>query len=264
MAIDLNADIGGGVGEEAVAREQELLTVVSSANVACGGHAGDAGSMQRVVELAAATGVAIGAHVSYLDRAHFGRSPEPVEASALQRQIVEQIAALDACAESAGTRVTYIKPHGALYHRACTPGTDDAEVVIASALEYASHAGRQLAILGFAGSYLVDCAREAGLKAFNEAFADRRYTPQGWLVDRSLPDSVITNPTEALSRLKRLLRDREIVAVDGTPIDVKADSICIHGDTPGAVILARRLRASIDADRVKIAPFAPPPAVRST
>lgn len=259
MSIDLNCDIGEGVGTDPAALETDLLAVVSSANVACGAHAGDDETMRRVTAQAAARRVAIGAHVSFVDREGFGRNPGNVEMATLQQQIVDQIGILDVIAQQAGTAVTYIKPHGALYHRACTPGAEETDVVINAVRQYLADTGRSLTILGFAGSELVAKAREAGLKAANEAFADRRYTPEGWLVARSQPDAVITDPTEALTRLKRLLRDSEITAIDETPIEVRAQSICIHGDTPGAVVMARRVKAAIDADRVKIAPFAPPP-----
>lgn len=259
VAIDLNTDIGEGVGDEPEVVERELLRVVSSANVACGGHAGDDASMQRVTEQAKERRVAIGAHISYLDREGFGRNPNNVSMDTLQQQLLEQIAALDHWAHLAGSAVTYVKPHGALYHRACTPGSEESAVVISTIKEYAATTGSNLAVLAFAGSELIQKAKDEGLKAYDEAFADRAYTAEGWLVDRSLDGAVITEPTEALSRLKRVLRDNEIIAIDGTSILIKPDSICIHGDTPGAVVLARRLRAAIDADRVKIAPFAPPP-----
>jgi UPF0271 protein len=259
VPIDLNADLGEGVGTDPVALDDALLTVVSSANIAAGGHSGDADSMARVCERAVHHQVAIGAHVSYVDREGFGRNPNNVDDGTLRAQILDQITALDFAAAAVGSEVTYIKAHGALYHRACIPGSREAEIIIDSALQFKAEHGRSLAILGFAGSDLIVRAREAGLKAANEAFADRTYTAEGWLVARSEQHAVITDASQALTRLKRLLRDREIIAIDGTPIEVTAQSICIHGDTPGAVVMARRLKAAIDADRVKIAPFAPPP-----
>ncbi len=259
VSIDLNADLGEGVGTDPVALDDALLNVVSSANVACGGHAGSSDSMARVCERASELGVAIGAHVSYLDREGFGRNPNNVDEATLRAQILDQITALDVAAQAADSAVTYIKAHGALYHRACTPGSREAEIIIDSALQFNAEHDRKLAILGFAGSDLIRRAKEAGLKAANEAFADRTYTAEGWLVDRAEVGAVVTETTEALNRLQRLLRDDEIVAIDGTAIMVKAQSICIHGDTPGAAIMARRLKAQIDADRVRIAPFAPPP-----
>jgi UPF0271 protein len=259
VSIDLNADLGEGIGTDPIALDDALLAVVSSANIAAGGHAGDADSMARVCEQAAERRVAIGAHVSYVDREGFGRRPNNVDDDSLRSQILDQIAALDVAAQAADSAVTYIKAHGALYHRACIPGSREAEIIIDSALQFKAEHGRSLAILGFAGSDLIMQAREAGLKAANEAFADRTYTAEGWLVSRSEPNAVITDASQALTKLKRLLRDHEIIAIDGTSIEVEAQSICIHGDTPGAVVMARRLKAAIDADRVKVAPFAPPP-----
>ncbi len=259
MSIDLNSDLGEGIGDNPVELDSELLSVVTSANVACGGHAGDRESMERVTAVAAERGVAVGAHISYVDRKGFGRESHDVSMAVLKEQLVAQIATLDEIALASGTAVTYVKPHGQLYHEACVPGSDEAIVIIDAVTTYQAQSGRSIAILGFAGSELIKRAQEQHLKTANEAFADRTYTPEGWLVARSEPGSMITDPNEALVRLKRLLRDREIVAIDGSLIDVRADSLCIHGDTPGAVVLARRLRAAIDADRVKIAPFAPPP-----
>ena len=259
MAIDLNADLGEGVGDDPAALDAALLSVVTSANVACGGHAGDQETMRRVTDLAAEHRVAVGAHISYVDREGFGRRSYGVSMAVLKEQLLEQIGTLDEIAQSAGTAVTYVKPHGQLYHQACILDSIEAETIIEAVQEYQAQTDSQLAILGFAGSELVRRAHEESLKAVNEAFADRTYTPEGWLLARSEPGSLITDPNEALARLKRLLRDREIVAIDGSPIEVKADSLCIHGDTPGAVVLARRLRAAIDADRVKIVAFAPPP-----
>ena len=259
VSIDLNSDLGDGVGEDPQALDEALLSVVTSANVACGGHAGDRESMMRVSELATARRVAIGAHISYDDRDGFGRESNGVSMEILKEQLLEQIATLDEIAHAAGSAVTYVKAHGQLYHQACIPGSVEAQTIIDAVREYQDQTDRQLAILGFAGSDLVSRAQAEHIKAVNEAFADRSYTAEGWLVARTEPGALITDPNEALGRLKRLLRDREIVAIDGTPIDVRADSICIHGDTPGAVVLARRVRAAIDSDRVKIAPFAPPP-----
>lgn len=259
MSIDLNADLGEGVGDDPTKHDAELLHAVSSANVACGGHAGDTESMTRICEIATAEGKAIGAHVSYVDREGFGRNPFNVDLQTLHQQLLEQIKLLDEIALRSGSAVTYVKPHGRLYHDACAPGSEEGQVLIEVVKDFRSETGRSLGILGFAGSQLVSRAQDEGLRGFNEAYADRSYTAEGWLVDRKLPGALITDPTQALSRLRRLLRDHEMIAIDGTPLEIKAQSICIHGDTPGAAVIVRRLRAAIDADRVKVAPFAPPP-----
>lgn len=260
VSIDLNCDLGEGIGDDPDALDAALLSVVSSANVACGGHAGDYESMSRVTELASARKVAIGAHISYEDKEGFGRRSTAVNTAELRDQLVAQMVTLDEIARTQGSAVTYVKPHGQLYHAACVPGSEEAATIVDAVEVFRRETGRSLAVLGFAGSALVAAAIDAKLKGINEAFADRSYTPDGWLLARSEPGSLITDPNEALTRLKRLLRDREIVAVDGSLINVHAQSLCIHGDTPGAAVLARRLRAAIDTDRVKIAAFAPPPA----
>jgi UPF0271 protein len=264
VSIDLNADLGEGGGVDPIALDDSLLTVVSSANVAAGGHAGDADSMARVCERAAEHHVALGAHVSYVDREGFGRNPTKVDDDTLRAQILDQITALDIAAQAAESAVTYIKAHGALYHRACIPGSREAEIIIDSALQFNAEHGRSLAVLGFAGSDLIVRAREAGLKAANEAFADRAYTAEGWLVARSEPGAVITDASQALTRLKRLLRDGEIIAIDGTPILVTAQSICVQASSPMSLVLARRLQAQIRTEGVKILAFAPPVQISKT
>lgn len=258
MAIDLNADIGLGIGEDSETTDAALLDVVTSVNVACGGHAGSEDSMSRVCALAAKRGVAIGAHISYPDREGFGRLPMDIDNAELVDSLYEQLMRLQERAAAEGTAVTYVKPHGYLY--TAPAGVDGhAEAVIKVVKRYADETGVNLPVLGLPGSPLLEAAREQGVKGVAEAFADRAYTAQGTLVPRGEPGSVVTDPTDALARLKRLIRDDEIISIDGTPIEVRARSICVHGDTPGAVVIARRLRAAIDADRVRITPFAPPP-----
>lgn len=258
MAIDLNADIGEGIGGDPEALDAALLDVVTSVNVACGGHAGNNESMSRVCPLAAERGVAIGAHISYPDREGFGRLPMDINNDELFESLFQQLQDLQTKAVAAGTAVTYIKPHGYLY--TAPAGIDGhASAVIDVIKQYARETGKLLPVLGLPDSPLLEAAAEQGVKGVPEAFADRAYTTQGTLVPRGEPGAVVTDPNDALTRLKRLIRDDEIVSIDGTPIEVRARSICVHGDTPGAAIIARRLRAAIDADRVRITPFAPPP-----
>ncbi len=258
MSIDINSDVGESVGDDPAKLDAALLAIVSSANVACGGHRGDADSMARVCDLASEGGVAIGAQVSYMDWEGFGRQEVDVDNETLGNQLLAQIYALDAAATAAGSAVTYVKPHGALYHSASID-PERASAVIAAARTFSDDVGRKLAILGLPNSALELGAEWAELPYFNEAFADRGYQANGQLVPRGEPGDVITDVTESLTRIKRMLRDGTIMAVDGSLISVKARSICVHGDTPGAVVIARRLRADIDSDRVRIAPFAPPP-----
>lgn len=258
MAIDLNSDIGEGIGDDPDTIDAALLDLVTSVNVACGGHAGNEESMARVCNLAAERGVAIGAHISYPDREGFGRVPMDIDNNELLESLYQQLLNLQAQAQAAGTAVTYIKPHGYLY--TAPAGVDGhANAVIEVIKQYAKETETLLPVLGLPGSPLLEIAQDQGIKGVPEAFADRAYTTAGTLVPRNEPGAVITDPNDALARMKRLIRDDEIISIDGTPIQVRARSICVHGDTPGAVVIARRLRAAIDADRVRITPFAPPP-----
>lgn len=258
MAIDINADLGECIGDDPAALDAKMLAVVSSANVACGGHAGDDESMRRVCETAAANHVAIGAHVSYVDRKSFGRTNHAVSRDVLHEQLLSQMLRLDRIAVAAGSAVTYVKPHGALYHQT-NNNPEDAGVITDAVLDFTVETGRHLAVLGLPDSELLRQTLEAGLTPIGEAFADRAYTPEGRLVPRTEEGALITDPREAIARLRRLVRDNVIIAIDGTPIEVHARSICLHGDTPNAAVIARRLRGAIDSDRVRVAPFAPPP-----
>lgn len=258
MAIDLNSDLGEATGEDAEARDAQLLGIISSANVACGGHAGDEESMKRVCELAALNAVAIGAHISYVDKEGFGHRTYQVESETLQEQILVQLQSLELAAQAANSAVTYVKPHGTLYHESID-SAELAETVISAILRYASDTGRPLAILGLPDSQLLTKAHAVGITVVNEAFADRTYDPAGRPIPRDQEGALITDPTQALIQINRLLRDDEIVAIDGTRINFHARSVCVHGDTPGAVTMARRIKAAIEADRVRLSSFAPPP-----
>lgn len=255
MSIDLNSDLAEGIGDEL---DEQLLKVVTSANVACGGHAGDAKSMDRVTAIAAERGVAVGAHISYNDRAGFGRRSNGAEGKTLQKQLLKQMLALESAAKKNGTAVTYVKPHGELYH-VCSFDPAIATTMVDTMKEFRESTGHDLAVLCLPDSELIAQAEAADFLAFAEAFADRAYTADGKLVPRTEPGAVITEPNEAIARLKRLVRDGEIQTIDGSTISVKAQSVCVHGDTPGAVNIARRVRAAIEADRVRVLPFAPPP-----
>ncbi len=259
MSIDLNSDLGEGVGDDPARLDAALLSIVSSANVACGGHRGDVDSMTRVCDIASEKRVAIGAHVSFVDWDGFGRQELDVDNQTLTDQLSAQIYALESAAVAAGSAVTYVKPHGALYHSASLD-PQRASAVVSAARAFGDDVGRTIAILGQAKSALLLAAQQAELPGFAEVFADRGYLPNGQLVPRGeTGDLIEADSNEVLDRIKRMLRDGTILAVDGTILEVKARSICVHGDTPGAVIIARRLRAAIDADRVRVTPFAPPP-----
>jgi UPF0271 protein len=250
-AIDLNADLGEGFGRWRLTDDEQLLSVVTSANVACGFHAGDAATMRRVCELAAERGVTIGAQVSYRDLAGFGRRAMEVPPAELAAEVAYQIGALEVFARAAGARVAYVKPHGALYNRV-VHDEEQARAVIDGVLL----AGASLPVLGLPGSRLLELAQKAGLPAVAEAFADRAYTDEGTLVPRGQDGSVVSDPEAVVERSVDLARSGAVNAQSGTRIEVRARSLCLHGDTPGAVELARRVRARLVEAGVRVEAFA--------
>ncbi|MER6329820.1 5-oxoprolinase subunit PxpA [Streptomyces sp. NPDC001034] len=250
-AIDLNADLGEGFGRWRLTEDEQLLSVVTSANVACGFHAGDAATMRRVCELAAERGVTIGAQVSYRDLAGFGRRAMEVPPAELAAEVAYQIGALEVFARSAGARVAYVKPHGALYNRV-THDEEQAGAVIDGVLL----AGPALPVLGLPGSRLLALARKAGLPTVPEAFADRAYTDEGALVPRGRDGAVVSDPEAVVRRSVGLARSGVVTAHSGARVRVRARSLCLHGDTPGAVALARRVRAELVAAGVRVEAFA--------
>ncbi|MEU7477486.1 5-oxoprolinase subunit PxpA [Lentzea sp. NPDC042327] len=236
--MDLNSDLGEGFGIWQLGDDTALLGVITSANVACGFHAGDPSTMRRVCEQAARNGVRVGAQVSYRDLAGFGRRFIDADPAELADEVLYQIGALDACARAAGTEVVYVKPHGALYN-ATVHHERQAQAVVDGIKAF-----KDLPVLGLPGSQLLTKAEAAGLRAVQEAFADRGYTPQGTLVPRSEPNALLTDTEQVVERAKRLL-DGEIVAVDGTVLKTRAESLCVHGDTPGAVHHAQAVREAL-------------------
>ncbi|MYS19813.1 5-oxoprolinase subunit PxpA, partial [Streptomyces sp. SID4948] len=230
--IDLNADLGEGFGRWGLTDDEALLSVVTSANVACGFHAGDPATMRRVCGWAAERGVRIGAQVSYRDLAGFGRRAMDVPPDELAAEVAYQIGALKVFARAAGSAVAYVKPHGALYNRTVHDAEQAAAVVAGVRL-----AGAQ-PVLGLPGSRLLAAAGEAGLRTVPEAFADRAYTAAGALVSRREPGAVIEDGDAVTARAVRLARDGRVTALTGQEVAVAARSLCVHGDTPGAARLA--------------------------
>lgn len=249
--IDLNADLGEGFGRWTLTDDEALLSVVTSANVACGFHAGDPAVMRRVCDLAAERGVRIGAQVSYRDLAGFGRRAMDVPADELAAETAYQIGALRVFAQAAGAEVAYVKPHGALYNRTVHDAEQAAAVVAGVRL-----AGGALPVLGLPGSRLLAAAEEAGLTAVPEAFADRAYTPAGTLVSRREPNAVVTDEQAVVRRALAFAVDGAAEAVDGTTVAVAARSLCVHGDTPGAARIAARVREVLEAAGVEVRSFA--------
>jgi UPF0271 protein len=250
-AIDLNADLGEGFGRWRLTEDEQLLSVVTSANVACGFHAGDAVTMRRVCELAAERGVTIGAQVSYRDLAGFGRRAMDVPPAELAAEVAYQIGALEVFARAAGARVAYVKPHGALYNRV-VHDEEQAGAVIDGVLL----ADATLPVLGLPGSRLLELARKAGLAAVPEAFADRAYTDEGTLVPRGRDGAVVGDAEAVVERSVGLARSGVVTSHSGARIQVRARSLCLHGDTPGAVELARRVRTRLLAAGVRVEAFA--------
>ncbi len=248
--VDLNVDIAEGFGVWRIADDDALLAAVSSANVACGFHAGDPGTMRRACVTAVEHGVAIGAQVSYRDLAGFGRRFIDVDPGELVDDLLYQMSALRGIAEVSGGRLAYVKPHGALYNAIATHEAQAAAVV--SAVRQFDPA---LAVLGMPGSRWLALAEEAGLETVAEAFADRAYTPEGRLVPRREPGAVVSDPAEVAARAVRFATEGSVVAADGSVLPVRPRSLCVHSDTPGALELVRAVRAALGAAGVRVESF---------
>jgi UPF0271 protein len=250
-AIDLNADLGESYGAWSMGDDEAMFEVVSSANVACGFHAGDPLTMLRSARLAERHGVVLGAHPGYRDRAGFGRRAMDVSADELAAEVVYQLGALAAVARSAGAEVRYVKAHGALYHRL---GADrSAAAAVADALAAAAPG---VAVLGPPESELERAAAEAGIRYAREAFIDRGYLADGRLVPREHPDALVRDPGAAADRALELVETGGIAAADGARVELAPDSLCLHGDTPGSVGIARAVRAALATAGHDVRPFA--------
>ena len=254
MRIDLNADVGESFGRWRLGDDAGMLRAVTSANVACGFHAGDPLTLTDTCRLAVETGVAIGAQVSYRDLAGFGRRFVDASPAELAADVVYQIGALDGICRGFGTRVGFVKPHGALYH-AVVGHEGQARAVIDAVRAF----NDGLAVLGAPGSALLRLAAEAGVRAVAEGFADRGYLPDGGLVPRSQPGALVTDPLDVARRVLGMATQGVVVAVDGSLVALDVESVCLHGDTPGAVALAAAVRTALAEEGVGVAPFAPAP-----
>ncbi len=249
-AIDLNADLGEGFGIWRLGDDDAMLDIVTSANLACGFHAGDPAGLLRVCRLAAGRGVRIGAQVSYRDLAGFGRRFIDVAADDLLADVVYQIGALQAIAHASGSSVCYVKPHGALYNTVVTNAEQAAAVAEAVHLVDAT-----LPVLGMAGSAFFSEAACRGLRTVAEGFADRAYRPDGRLVSRREPGAVLHDPAAIAERVASMLATGRVTAVDGTEVPIGVESVCVHGDSPGAVQIARAVRDRLEADGTGIRAF---------
>ncbi|WP_229746162.1 LamB/YcsF family protein [Rhodococcoides trifolii] len=250
MSIDLNSDLGEGFGTWTLGDDDAMLELVTSANVACGFHAGDPAHLLQTCRAAVANGVRIGAQVGYRDLAGFGRRFIDMTPEDLFADVVYQIGALDGLAQTVGSAVTYVKPHGALYNT-IVHHEKQAKAVVDAVVAY----DPTLPVLGLPGSVFLSLAADAGLRTVTEAFADRGYTPEGTLVSRREPGALLSDPAIVAERVLRLVERAEIVAVDGTVVTVDAESVCLHGDAPSAVEMARAVRSLLTERNISIAPF---------
>jgi len=249
--IDINSDLGESFGAWSMGDDDAMLDIVTSANVACGFHAGDPAGILRTLKAAAARQVSIGAHVSYPDKVGFGRRNMDVASDELTADVIYQIGALQGLAQAAGTRISYVKPHGALYN---TIAHDRRQALAVIAAIRAVDPG--LVLVALAGSSLIELAREEGLTCVAEAFADRAYTPEGTLVSRREPGAVLHDPQLIGQRMLRLVEEGTLEAIDGSITRIQADSICVHGDSPAAVAMARELRRVLEQANMQLQPFA--------
>jgi 5-oxoprolinase (ATP-hydrolysing) subunit A len=252
VSVDLNSDLGESYGAWKMGDDAALLGVVSSANIACGFHAGDPAGLLKTVRNAAERNVAIGAHVSYPDRVGFGRRDMDVTSEELIGDMIYQIGALQGIAKAAGTTVRYVKPHGALYNHIATHERQGLAVIKAIKL-----IDPTLVLMGLAGAPILRLARAEGLQVVAEVFADRGYTPEGMLVSRREPNAVLHDAEAVAERMLNFVRTGTVAAVDGSEIRIEAESICVHGDSPGAVTMAQTIRRIFERNGVSVNSFLP-------
>ena len=247
--IDLNADVGESFGPYVIGNDERMFRHVTSANIACGSHGGDPSVMRRTVRLAVARGVSPGAHPGYADLMGFGRRDIAMDPQELEDLVVYQVGALAGMAAAEGTRLEHVKPHGALYNRAAR------DRPLADAIARAVRAvDARLILFGGSGSRLVEAGDALGLHTAAEVFADRAYRPDGSLAPRREPGAVITDPAAVAERALRLVRSGEVATVTGEVIALRRDTICLHGDTPGAGDIAAAVRARLEGAGVRLAP----------
>ena len=249
-SIDINSDLGESYGAWRMGDDAAMLGIVTSANVACGFHAGDPAGILQTLRSAAERGVAVGAHVAYPDLVGFGRRNMDPTSSELVADVIYQIGALQGLAAAAGTRVRYVKPHGALYNTIAHDERQGDDVI--SALLAIDP---RLTLLALAGSPLIERARSRGIAVVSEAFADRAYNDDGTLVSRRLPGAVLHDAGQVAERMLSWTHTGELTSITGRPVRIQADSICVHGDSPGAVEMARRIRARFDEAGVTLRAF---------
>ncbi|MCS7078920.1 MAG: LamB/YcsF family protein [Chloracidobacterium sp.] len=246
--IDLNADMGESFGDWRMGQDEALLPYVSSVNLACGFHAGDPHTLRKSVALALEHDVAIGAHPSYPDLLGFGRREMALTPDEVFDCVLYQVAAVKGVCEALGGRLHHVKPHGALYNRAAR-----APEIAAAIARAVAKLDAALILYGLAGGCLITEAERVGLRAVGEAFADRRYQPDGTLVPRSQADALITDTAEAVAQARRIVHEQAVVARDGQTVSLRAETLCLHGDGPQALAFAQAIRQALEADGVRVA-----------
>jgi 5-oxoprolinase (ATP-hydrolysing) subunit A len=248
--MDLNCDMGESFGLWPMGDDEKIMPYITSANIACGLHAGDPLVMKKTVQMAASAGVAVGAHPGYADLQGFGRRSIPMSREEIIGLIVYQLGALEGFCRLHGTRLHHVKPHGALYNT----GAVDPTVAEAIAMGVVAY-NPELILVGLAGSLLLSAGREQGLVTAGEAFADRHYKEDGTLVPRSHPQSVLHDPDAVAERVLEMVRTRRVQTLSGAMLDLDFATICLHGDTPGAVAMAARIHGLLRENDVELAPL---------
>jgi len=248
--VDLNSDLGESFGSYKIGADELIIPLVSSANIACGWHAGDPLVMARSVALAKQYGASLGAHPGYPDLMGFGRRNISASPAEVKAYIQYQVGALSAFCKAAGVKMNHVKPHGAMYNMA------GADIKLARAVvEAVAEIDDSLVLLALSGSEMINAANEKGLRCASEVFADRNYEEDGSLRSRSKPDSTIHDEDECIARVLRMIKEGKLKAITGRDIDIKADSICVHGDNPQALAFVKRIRAALAAEGIEIRPF---------
>lgn len=245
--VDLNSDLGESFGNYTIGMDEEILKFVSSANVACGWHAGDPMVMEKTVALAKEFGTAVGAHPGFPDRMGFGRRNMAVTPEEAKAYVKYQLGALQAFAKAHGVKIQHVKPHGALYNMAAVD-----EKLAKAMCEAVYEVDKDIIFMGLAGSRMITAAEETGLKAASEVFADRAYNDDGTLVSRKLPGAVIKDKELAIKRVVRMVKEGKVESINGKDIDIKADSICVHGDNPKALEFVKNIRETLEKEGVTI------------
>ena len=250
MKIDLNCDLGESFGAYKLGLDDQVLPYISSANVACGFHASDPVVMDKTVALAKDAGVAVGAHPGYPDLQGFGRRNMTIPPREVKAMVMYQIGALQAFCTARGLKLQHVKPHGALYNMA---GKDEALAM--AVCETIQAVDDSLILLGLSGSKMLEAADKIGLRSAREVFADRAYEEDGSLVARTKPGAMITDEDEAVARVIRMIREGKVTAVTGKDIPIRADSVCVHGDSPKALAFVQKIRAALTAEQIQIVPL---------